>query len=204
MRPSSHPGALQDWLNRRRDRTDNVGFGDCFLHIARRHDRHGKLGLHPFREGPGAFSGTPPDRDRFKVTHLADRSRVGRGLLSIPQDCQAPGGWGREGAAVATALAAAVRMAVISPASTTQTGAPVSGSNRMTSPWCDCFPFAKFSWKTLISFAPNGADAPIAPGDRAIIASRTIGMHTSYVSRRATSSRSMNRIRRFLVLQAMS
>jgi hypothetical protein len=70
----------------------------------------------------------------------------------------------RANASVATALAAAVRMAVISPAWTAQTGAPVSGSNRMTGPWCDCIPRAKFSWKTLINFAPNGACAPIAPG----------------------------------------
>jgi hypothetical protein len=75
----------------------------------------------------------------------------------------------------------------------------------------------------LINFAPNGARVPIAPGmipnkrpsdrgmidrkscfvsplENAIIAWRTIGMHISYVSRLATSSRSMNRIRHFLVV----
>ena len=43
-------------------------------------------------------------------------------------------------ASVATALAAAVRMAVTSPPWTTQTGAPESGSKRSTRPWCDCLP----------------------------------------------------------------
>lgn len=123
------------------------------------------------------------------------------GLLAVAEDREAPVA-GRASASVATALAAAVRIAVTSPAWTTQTGAPVSGSNRTTRPWCDCRPLAKFSGKTLISLAPNGAASPIAPGmipkarpwasgmierrcwrvtpfEKAIIASRTMGIATS-------------------------
>ena len=69
----------------------------------------------------------------------------------------------RASASVATALAAAVRMAVSSPAWTAQTGAPDSGSKRSTSPWWDCRPRAKFSWNTLSTFEPKGPWAPSAP-----------------------------------------
>ncbi len=70
----------------------------------------------------------------------------------------------RASASVATALAAAVRMAVTSPAWTTQTGVPVSGSKSTMRPWCDWRPCAAFSGKMLMSFAPKGALAPSAPG----------------------------------------
>jgi hypothetical protein len=40
----------------------------------------------------------------------------------------------------------------------------------------------------------------VSPRENAIIASRTIGIHRSYVSRRATSSRSINRIKPFLAV----
>ena len=102
---------------------------------------------------------------------------------------------------MATALAAAVRTAVTSPAWTMHTGSPLALSNSTTTPWCDWRPLAKFSGKTLISLAPKGAPSPSAPGmtpkarpapsgmiersswrvsprERAIIASRTSGMQT--------------------------
>jgi len=100
------------------------------------------------------------------------------------------------------ALAAAVRIAVTSPASTTTTGAPVDGSKSTITPWCDGPPAAKFPGNTLISLAPNGRSPPSAPGmtpnmfsppkgrmarrswlvsplDTAVMASRINGMHTS-------------------------
>ena len=103
---------------------------------------------------------------------------------------------------MATALAAAVRIAVISPAWAMQTGAPLCPSNSTTTPWCDWIPLAKLPGKTLISLAPNTSPSPRAPGmipntplgpsgrierrcwrvwplEKAIIAARTRGMHTS-------------------------
>jgi hypothetical protein len=118
----------------------------------------------------------------------------------------------RARASVAAAEAAAVRIAVTSPAWITAAGAPVWGSKIATSPWCDWPPSARFSGKMLISLAPNSRPAPMAPGitpnrwpssrsimlrsvwrvcpaDSAIIASRTSGMTTSQVSPARTASR---------------
>jgi hypothetical protein len=103
---------------------------------------------------------------------------------------------------VATALAAAVRMAVMVRASATQASSPLTGSNSSTTPWCDGRPTSKFFGKTLSTLAPKAKVSPMAPGmtpnirpsvkcmiernscrvspaDRAIIACRTTGMQTS-------------------------
>jgi len=90
---------------------------------------------------------------------------------------------------------------VISPASKTALGAPVSGSKIMTTPWCDILPNAKLPGKTLTSLAPKAppSNAPgitpkalpsprsimlrsnwrVRPFDKAIIASRISGMHSA-------------------------
>jgi hypothetical protein len=103
---------------------------------------------------------------------------------------------------VATALAAAVRMAVIERASATQASSPVTGSKVSTTPWCEGRPTSMLRGKTLRTLAPNIAVSPMAPGitpnmrpsskcmiersswrvcpaESAIIAARTAGMQTS-------------------------
>jgi len=51
----------------------------------------------------------------------------------------------RASASVAAAEAAAVRIAVISPASSIADGAPVAASNKATTPWCEGPPAKKLS-----------------------------------------------------------
>ena len=102
------------------------------------------FGVHLRCEGLGAIGRAAPDGDGFERADFADGAGVGGGLLAGAEDgemlriCKCEG-------VVATALAAAVRIAVTSPAWTTQTGVPVSGSNRTMRPWCDCLPCAAFS-----------------------------------------------------------
>ncbi len=167
-----------------------------------------RLGV-PLVKAVRALPGEDVDalRERIHVFHHAARSLppgpFGQPLMPL-LDSHVPGQYGGTGQmgdwTLAAALAAAVRMAVISPAWIRATGAPKRGSKSRTPPWCDWPPLARFSGKTLISLAPKvsspapgitpNADPPsrgmiwrrsclVRPADRAIIASRISGMAAS-------------------------
>ena len=56
---------------------------------------------------------------------------------------------------MATALTAAVRIAVIADALTSANNSPVSPLNKRTPPWCASLPIAALPGKTQMAFSPN-------------------------------------------------